>query len=70
MKLSQHVARTGLAAGLAITAVSAIAFTTPATAQAAPPPKPHKGVTPMHYARILPRPGPAWLRQRHRSRTR
>jgi hypothetical protein len=50
MKLSQHVARTGLAAGLAaglaITAATAVAFTVPATAQAAP--KPHKGaVTPM-----------------------
>ena len=48
MKLSQYVARTGLAAGLAITAATAVAFTVPATAQAAPLPTPPKpAVTPM-----------------------
>ena len=56
MKLSQHVARTGLAAGLAITAVSAVAFAVPATAQAAPLPKPHKGVKPMHAYCLDPAP--------------
>jgi hypothetical protein len=56
MKLSQHVARTGLAAGLAITAASAVAFAAPASAQAAPP-KPHKpAVTPMHAYCLDPAP--------------
>jgi hypothetical protein len=55
MKLSQHVARTGLAAGLAIAAASAVASTTPATAQAAPP-KPHHAVAPMHASCLDPVP--------------
>jgi hypothetical protein len=44
MKLATPVVRTGLMAGLAITATSAVTFAPSATAQAAPKPKPHHPV--------------------------
>ncbi len=56
MKLSQHVVRTGMATGMAMTAAWAVAFMAPA-AQAAPLPKPHKpAVAPMHAYCLDPAP--------------
>ncbi len=56
MKLSKHIARTGLAAGLTVAAASAVAFAAPAGAQAAPLAKPHKTVSPMHAYCLDPAP--------------